>query len=90
MVGWTFSEQSAATISGFFEGFFAPLAFLWLVVGLFIRQTELARTRDEMHRTNVLAAQQAAAIETPPVLPLQQRPPSHRSQEDISSAVRSD
>ena len=63
VVGWTFWEQSAATIGGFFEGFFAPLAFLWLVVGLFIQQTELARTRDEMRRSNVLAAQQAEAID---------------------------
>lgn len=63
VVGWAFWQQGAATIGGFFEGFFAPLAFLWLVVGLFIQQKELARTRDEMRESNVLSAQQAKAIE---------------------------
>lgn len=62
IVGWAFWQQGAATIGGFFEGFFASLAFLWLVVGLFIQQ-ELARTRDEMRESNVLSAQQAKAIE---------------------------
>lgn len=63
VVGWAFWQQDTATIGGFFEGFFAPLAFLWLVVGLFIQQQELSRTRDEMRQSNVLAAQQADAIE---------------------------
>ena len=36
--GWAFWHEGADTIGGFFEGFFAPLAFLWLVVGLFIQQ----------------------------------------------------
>ena len=62
-VGWAFWHQGAAAIGGFFEGFFAPLAFLWLVVGLFIQQKELSRTRDEMRESNVLSAQQAKAIE---------------------------
>lgn len=62
-VGWAFWREGADTIGGFFEGFFAPLAFLWLVVGLFIQQKELTRTRDEMRRSNVLSAQQASAIE---------------------------
>ena len=31
-----------ATIGSFLEGAFAPLAFLWLVLGLFIQQRELA------------------------------------------------
>ena len=63
VVGWAFWQQDTATIGGFFEGFFAPLAFLWLVIGLFIQQQELARTRAEMRQSNVLAAQQASAIE---------------------------
>ena len=62
-VGWTLWQGEADDIGGFFEGFFAPLAFLWLVVGLFIQQKELARTRDEMQRANALAAQQASAME---------------------------
>lgn len=61
--GWGFWDQDAATIGGFLEGFFAPLAFLWLVVGLFIQQEELAETRSEMRQSNVLSAQQAEAIE---------------------------
>lgn len=63
VVGWAFWQGEADDIGGFFEGFFAPLAFLWLVVGLFIQQKELARTRDEMQRANALSAQQATAIE---------------------------
>ena len=61
--GWSFWDQDAATIGGFLEGFFAPLAFLWLVVGLFIQQAELAETRQEMRHSNALSAQQAEAIE---------------------------
>lgn len=61
--GWGFWSQDAATIGGFLEGFFAPLAFLWLVVGLFIQQEELAETRNEMRQSNVLSAQQAEAID---------------------------
>ena len=49
-VGWSFWQAEVDDIGGFFEGFFAPLAFLWLVVGLFIQQQELGRTRDEMER----------------------------------------
>ena len=63
VVGWAFWHEGAATIGGFFEGFFAPLAFLWLVVGLFIQQKELSRTREEMRQSNVLSAQQANAME---------------------------
>ncbi len=62
-VGWAFWHEGADTIGGFFEGFFAPLAFLWLVVGLFIQQKELTRTREEMRQSNILSAQQASAIE---------------------------
>ena len=46
VVGWAFWHAGADTIGGFFEGFFATLAFLWLVVGLFIQQKELSRTRE--------------------------------------------
>lgn len=62
-VGWAFWREGAETIGGFFEGFFAPLAFLWLVVGLFIQQKELSRNREELRHSNVLSAQQASAIE---------------------------
>lgn len=63
VVGWAFWHEGADTIGGFFEGFFAPLAFLWLVVGLFIQQKELSRTREEMRQSNLLSAQQAKAME---------------------------
>ena len=42
VVGWrVFIGQGADTIGDFLEGGFAPLAFLWLVIGLFIQQSEL-------------------------------------------------
>lgn len=63
VVGWAFWHAGADTIGGFFEGFFAPLAFLWLVVGLFIQQKELSRTQEEMRESNLLSAQQAKAME---------------------------
>ena len=36
-----FSRLHAADIGSFFEGAFAPLAFLWLVIGYFLQQQEL-------------------------------------------------
>ncbi|MDY6828860.1 MAG: hypothetical protein SV583_05735 [Pseudomonadota bacterium] len=42
VVGWArFVQQPADAIGGFLEGSFAPLAFLWLVVGYFIQQRAL-------------------------------------------------
>ena len=61
--GWEFFRHDADTIGGFLEGFFAPVAFLWLVVGLFVQQEEIARNRDEMERSNLLSEQQARAME---------------------------
>ena len=61
--GWGFFGQDAATIGGFLEGFFAPVAFLWLVLGLFVQQDEIARNRYEMERSNLLSEQQARAME---------------------------
>ena len=61
--GWGFFSQDADTIGGFLEGFFAPVAFLWLVVGLFVQQEEIARNRDEMERSNLLSEKQARAME---------------------------
>ncbi len=45
------------TLGGFLEGAFAPLAFLWLVLGLFIQQRELARHADELQRSTENARQ---------------------------------
>ena len=43
VVGWLdFVRQSAPDLGGFLEGAFAPLAFLWLVIGFFLQQRQLA------------------------------------------------
>lgn len=47
VVGWeNFLDLPTADIGSFFEGAFAPLAFLWLVIGHFMQQKEItANTR---------------------------------------------
>jgi hypothetical protein len=47
VVGWgNFLNLPTADIGSFFEGAFAPLAFLWLVIGHFMQQKEItANTR---------------------------------------------
>ena len=43
VVGWLdFAHQSAPELGSFLEGAFAPLAFLWLVIGFFLQQRQLA------------------------------------------------
>ena len=44
------------------EGAFAPLAFLWLVLGLFIQQGELAKHSDALRRTSEQSEKQTQAI----------------------------
>ncbi|MBV1914250.1 MAG: hypothetical protein KUG72_02630 [Pseudomonadales bacterium] len=52
VVGWQqFMFQPADSMGGFLEGGFAPLAFLWLVIGYFLQQQAL------QENTVVLAAQ---------------------------------
>jgi hypothetical protein len=46
----------------FLEGAFAPLAFLWLVLGLFIQQRELARNTEELRKTSEQSEKQTQAI----------------------------
>jgi hypothetical protein len=42
-VGWSgFLARPASELGEFLDGAFAPLAFLWLVLGLFLQQSELA------------------------------------------------
>lgn len=42
IVGWgDFVRQKAPALGGFLDGAFAPLAFLWLVVGFFLQQRQL-------------------------------------------------
>ena len=70
VVGWTdFVRQNAPSLGSFLEGAFAPLAFLWLVVGFFLQQkqlTENTRTIQmqlaEMRRTAEQAEIQSRAI----------------------------
>ena len=49
-------------IGGFLEGAFAPLAFLWLVIGLFIQQKELADNTEVLRQTSIQSEKQTQAI----------------------------
>ena len=70
VIGWpNFANQPADVLGGFLEGAFAPLAFLWLVIGFFIQQKELRNNTqaislqyEEMKRTAEQAVIQARAI----------------------------
>lgn len=69
-IGWTtFATQQAPELGSFLEGAFAPLAFLWLVVGFFLQQQQLQENTHsihlqlgEMRRAADLAEIQARAI----------------------------
>ena len=70
VVGWAeFAGQPAEALGGFLEGAFAPLAFLWLVIGFFLQQRELSLNTEAirgqyevMHRAAEHAEVQARAI----------------------------
>ncbi len=70
VVGWTdFAQQTAPSLGSFLEGAFAPLAFLWLVVGFFLQQQQLNDNTQtireqllEMRRSAEQAEVQARAI----------------------------
>ena len=49
-------------IGNFLEGAFAPLAFLWLVLGLFMQQRELASNTEILRRTSEQSEKQTQAI----------------------------
>ena len=51
-----------ADIGSFLEGAFAPLAFLWLVLGLFIQQRELANNTEAIRRASEQSEMQTLAI----------------------------
>ena len=51
-----------AAMGNFLEGAFAPLAFLWLVLGLFIQQRELANNTEALRRTSEQSEKQTLAI----------------------------
>lgn len=69
-VGWErFATQPADALGSFLEGAFAPLAFLWFVIGFFLQQNELRHNNrairlqyDEMRRATQHAEVQARAI----------------------------
>jgi hypothetical protein len=44
-----FVTQPADALGGFLEGAFAPLAFLWLVLGFFLQQRELRTNNQAIH-----------------------------------------
>ena len=49
-------------IGSFLEGAFAPLAFLWLVIGMFIQQRELADNTEVLRQTSIQSEKQTQAI----------------------------
>jgi hypothetical protein len=49
-------------IGNFLEGAFAPLAFLWLVLGLFMQQRELANNTEMLRRSSEQSEKQTQAI----------------------------
>ena len=54
--------DSLAAVGSFLEGAFAPLAFLWLVLGLFIQQRELANNTEAIRRSSEQSEKQTLAI----------------------------
>lgn len=62
-VGWSrFMDLPIAEMGNFLEGAFAFLAFLWLVIGLFIQQSVLAQNNEELRRSNLNIEKQTQAI----------------------------
>ncbi|MBU14050.1 MAG: hypothetical protein CMQ14_03060 [Gammaproteobacteria bacterium] len=62
-VGWgSFMDLPIDEMGAFLEGAFAFLAFLWLVIGLFIQQSVLAENNEELRRNNLHSAKQTQAI----------------------------
>jgi len=53
---------SLEAVGSFLEGAFAPLAFLWLVIGLFIQQRELANNTEALRKTSEQSEMQTQAI----------------------------
>jgi hypothetical protein len=44
-----FVAEGPPSVGGFLEGAFAPLAFLWLVIGFFLQREELQRSSRAIH-----------------------------------------
>ena len=58
----SFRQLPIDAMGSFLEGAFAPLAFLWLVIGLFIQQSVLAENNEELRRNNLNSEKQTQAI----------------------------
>ncbi len=59
-IGWgSFNELPADELGSFLEGAFAPLAFLWLVIGYFLQQKELEQNTEAI-RSQAVAIQRTA------------------------------
>lgn len=54
--------HSMATVGNFLEGAFAPLAFMWLVLGMFIQQRELSDNTEAIRRTVEQSEMQTEAL----------------------------
>ena len=64
-VGWDqFRHLSADQVGNFLQGAFAPLAFLWLVIGYFLQQRELAQNTEvlrlSVHQAEIQSEKMAA------------------------------
>ena len=59
-MGWAaFATQPLDALGNFLEGAFAPLAFLWLVIGYFLQQKELEQNTDAL-RAQAVEIQRSA------------------------------
>ena len=66
-IGWSqFFHQPLGEMGDFLDGAFAPLAFLWLVLGLFIQQRELSENNRAIQRQHeiMLRTAESAEIQT--------------------------
>ena len=54
--------SSIDAVGSFLEGVFAPLAFLWLILGLFIQQRELAHNTEAIRHSVLQSEKQTLAI----------------------------
>ena len=53
-IGWTtFLQQPLESLGSFLEGAFAPLAFLWLVIGFFLQQKALTKNTAAIQQQHV-------------------------------------
>lgn len=66
-VEWVMANEpgqrlTLSVVGSFLEGAFAPLAFLWLVLGLFMQQRELTNNTEALRKTSEQSEKQTHAI----------------------------